>query len=169
MLLVHSISVPLQLPITDPFENWLHTMSGILNVAYAFSIRGYIMLIIIGMTLYVTGLNDLFSKFLVVGGTVISIIGPPLVLYIGSIARVEGITAENADMAWAFFLSFSDMEILRIIFILCSLVVSLCMLVGSILYFTPSSPELKTRGHSLIVRTFICVAVFLFLHMIIEW
>ncbi len=161
--------MPLQLPFSGPFEEWLEIMTRILNVAYALSIRGYFLLIIIGLTIYATGLNDAFSKFLVVGGVVISIIGPPIVLYFGSIVGVEGITVESADIAWYSFLSLSDIEMLRMFLALCSLIVSLCLLIGSILYFTPSNPDLKTRGQSLIVRAIICVSVFAFIQLVVSW
>ncbi|MHA2164023.1 MAG: hypothetical protein ACXABF_16530 [Candidatus Thorarchaeota archaeon] len=67
----------LQLPFEDsPIQSWFQTVELILNVLYALSVRGYLILVLVGFIIYASGVSDGLSKVLVAFGVVLYFVGP---------------------------------------------------------------------------------------------
>ncbi len=157
--------VPLQIPIESSFPDWLNMMDDILNVFLAFTIRGYLILILLGLMIYVTGLGDGLAKSLVIGGIVIYFIGPFVLDFAAGIIGVDPPTIEHATSSWLAMFGMPDAEMIAFIVTIGDIVIAVCVLIGTILYFTPSSPDLRSRGQSLIVRGLILAPMLLFFHI----
>ncbi|MCK4740088.1 MAG: hypothetical protein KAT22_00970, partial [Candidatus Thorarchaeota archaeon] len=78
---------------------------------------------------------------------------------------VAPITLESATYAWLSLIGMADTELFAIIVFLGDALMALCILIGAILYFTPTSNDLKKRGQSLIVRALILAPVLVFFHL----
>ena len=157
--------VLLQIPFPEFNTDWLDMMSDILNAFLAFTIRGYLVLILIGLMIYATGLSDGLAKFLVIGGIVIYFVGPFLLDFVAGIIGISPPTIEQATLSWLSLFGMPDAEIIAFIVTIGDLVIAICVLIGFILYFTPSSPDLHNRGQSLIVRGLIFAPMLLFFHL----
>ena len=153
-----------------PFEfslptDWLNMMNNILRVLYALSIRGYLLLLLAGFVVYATGLSDTFAKLLVGMGVFIYILGPLATNLMGSFIGFETITMEAARSAWIDLFGMSDLEIETLLLWIGEVVAAVCCLAGAILYFTPTSGELASRGRSLIVRSLLLAPLLVFFHV----
>ena len=155
----------LQLPLPDTYLDWPDLMSDILNAFLAFTIRGYLVMILVGLMIYATGLSDGLAKGLVIGGIIIYFIGPFILDLASGIIGISPPTIEQATMSWLSIFGMPDAEIIAFIVTIGDLVIAVCVLIGAILYFTPSSPDLHARGQSLIVRGLILAPMLLFFHL----
>ncbi|MBN2228018.1 MAG: hypothetical protein JW779_00370 [Candidatus Thorarchaeota archaeon] len=143
----------------------LAALTQILNVFFAFAIRGYLLLLLIGLILYATGLSDGLAKLLVVAGVIFYFGGPLVINIFGAFSTVEPVTMESATSAWLQFFGMTDYEIMYILVWVGEVIAGVCCLTGAILYFTPSTNELKSRGQSLIVRSLMLAPVLVFFHI----
>ena len=141
--------LPFDPTVSSPF---LDILDLILNVMMALAIRGYLILVLVGFMIYVTGLSDGLGKILVGAGVVIYIAGPLLLNFFAEVVGVETVTLQGATSAWLSLIGMTDTEIVSLLVLLGDMVAATCALVGPILYFTPSANDLKSRGQSLMVR-----------------
>ncbi|MHA2377616.1 MAG: hypothetical protein ACXAB9_15805 [Candidatus Thorarchaeota archaeon] len=149
----------LQLPFEDsPIQSWFQTVELILNVLYALSVRGYLILVLVGFIIYASGVSDGLSKVLVAFGVVLYFVGP-------IILDLFAMTLETATSAWLALFGLTDTALLAILVTTGGIVAAVCFLVGAILYFTPTSNDLKSRGYSLMVRASILVPILTFFHV----
>ena len=148
-----------------PIPEWLEAMEVILNLVYAFAINGYLILILIGFMVYATGLYDGLSKTLVILGIALYIAGPTIATSFASAAGIGVLTFESATATWYGLFGIYQAELVALLLILGDFVVATCIVVGAILYFTPTSGDLRSRGHSLIVRALIFAPILAFLHI----
>jgi len=156
----------LQQPAFDgPFTSWSDFISFVLNIMLALSIRGYLIFVLIGLIIYMTGLSDGLSKTLVIAGIALYLISPIILGVLVDAARVTPITLESATCAWLNLVGIADTELIAILVFLGDALMALCILIGAILYFTPASNNLKKRGQSLIVRALILAPVLAFFHL----
>jgi len=146
-------------------ESWFVTMGQILNVLFALAIRGYLLLILVGLMLYATGLSDGLSKVLVAFGIGLYFGGPLIVNIVAGFSSVELVTMESATLAWSQFFGMSDAEIVYVLVWIGDAIAGICCLAGAVLYFTPSTKELRSRGQSLIVRSLMLAPVLVFFHL----
>ena len=164
------VPVEIALILQFPFEfgfptDWLNAVNSVLNVLYALSLRGYLLLLLGGFVVYATGLSDTSAKLLVGIGVFLYVLGPLATNLMGSLIGFETITAETARSAWVDLFGVSDMEIVDLLLWVGEIVAAICCLTGAILYFTPTSGELGSRGRSLIVRSLLLAPVLVFLHV----
>ncbi len=153
----------MQMPLPDEqLQSWLDIVTFVFNVLYALSIRGYFILILAGLMVFVSSLSDSLAKILVVVGVALYFIGPYLVTLFAGLAGIGGITLETATHAWLSLLGMSDTDLVAPLLFLAQIMVAVAILAGAILYFTPSSRELKNRGQSLIVRALLLAPVIVF-------
>ncbi|MHA1769577.1 MAG: hypothetical protein ACTSV3_06945 [Candidatus Thorarchaeota archaeon] len=162
---------PLLLSLSDfPFnqsaDSWLSVIDTILNVFYALAVRGYLLLVLLGFIVYATGLSDGSAKGLVAVGVFIYLFGPPAVNFLGSVSGIDNITMDSATRAWIDVFQLSDMEVVALLVWVGELVAALCCLTGAILYFTPTSGEMTTKGRTLIIRALMISPILVFFHMI---
>jgi hypothetical protein len=144
----------LQLPFEDsPIQSWFQTVELILNVLYALSVRGYLILVLVGFIIYASGVSDGLSKVLVAFGVVLYFVGPII------------LDLFAATSAWLALFGLTDTALLAILVTTGGIVAAVCFLVGAILYFTPTSNDLKSRGYSLMVRASILVPILTFFHV----
>ncbi len=156
----------LQQPVFDgPFTSWSDIISFVLNIMLALSIRGYLIIVLIGLIIYMTGLSDGLSKTLVIIGIALYLISPFILGVLVEAAGVAPITLESATYAWLSLVGMADTELIAIIVFLGDALMALCILIGAILYFTPTSNDLKKRGQSLIVRALILAPILVFFHL----
>jgi len=156
----------LQQPVFDgPFTSWSDFISFVLNIMLALSIRGYLIFVLIGLMIYMTGLSDGLSKTLVLVGIALYLISPFILGVLVETAGVNPITLESATYAWLGLIGIADTELIAILIFLGDALMALCILIGAILYFTPTSNDLKKRGQSLIVRALILAPVLVFFHL----
>lgn len=146
-------------------EEWFSIMSQIFNVLFALAIRGYLLLVLIGLILYTTGFSDSLSKGLVALGIGLYFGGPLIVNLIASFSSIDLVTMESATAAWLELFGMTDGEIVYILVWIGDAVAGTCCLAGTILYFTPSTKELKSRGQSLIVRSLMLAPILVFFHI----
>lgn len=154
----------------SPFDfqiplDWLNTLGEILNVLFALAIRGYFIFVLIGMMVYATGLSDGLAKSLVILGVALFFGGPIITNLFGYISGVEPITLESATSAWLHLLGMTDAEFVTLLVWFGDAVAAICLLVGSILYFTPTANELTGRGRSLMVRALMLAPLLAFFHV----
>lgn len=140
-------------------------MEKVLNGLYGFAVRGYLLLILVGFMLFMTGLNDGLAKALIIGGVVVYLGGPYLLGIFSRIAGVEAPTIESATSAWVSMFGMFDSEMVAMILFLGDILFSICLLSGVILYLTPSSNDLKAKGHSLITRALMLAPVLVFFNI----
>ena len=156
----------LQQPVFDgPFTSWLDFISFVLNVMFALSMRGYLIFVLIGLMIYMTGLSDGLSKTLVIAGIGLYLVSPFILSILVETAGVAPITLESAAYAWFSLIGISDSELIALLVFLGDALMALCILIGAILYFTPTANDLKARGQSLIVRALILAPVLVFFHL----
>lgn len=164
--MVSLVHLLLQSPFDLQFpENWFVTIGQILNVAFALAIRGYLVFVLVGMMIYATGLSDGLAKSLVVLGIALYIGGPFVVNLFGQFSGIEPITLESATTAWVQLLGMTDAEFISLLVWMGDAVAAICILVGAILYFTPSASDMTGKGRSLIVRALLLAPVLAFFHV----
>ncbi len=153
----------LQLPFQEveiPF--WLEAIQNIVNVFLALTIRGYLILVLLGFMVFVTGLSDGLAKSLVSFGVFIYFFGPYITNMVAAIAGVENPSVSGAASSWVDLVGLSDSALIYILITLGNMTATIGLLAGSILYFVPSSNELKSRGQSLMVRALMFAPVLFF-------
>ena len=146
-------------------EAWFAAMAQILNVMFALAIRGYLLLLLVGLILYTTGLSDGLSKVLVAFGIGLYFGGPLIVNLVASFSTIAPVTMESATFAWLQLFGMTDAEIVYVLVWVGEAVAGICCLAGAILYFTPSTKDFKSRGQSLIVRSLILAPILVFFHI----
>jgi hypothetical protein len=149
----------------QPPETWFKVVQDILNIFYALSIKGYLLFILVGFIIFATGISDGLAKGLVGFGVVLYFVGPMLLNLIASLSGVEPITMETATATWIRMMGLSEMELLSLFVWLGEMVAAICCLAGAILYFTPASNDLNSRGRTLIVRALMIAPVLAFIHI----
>lgn len=154
--------LPFDPTVPSPF---LDILDLFLNVMMALAIRGYLILVLVGFMIYVTGLSDGLGKILVGAGAVIYVAGPLLLNFFAGVVGVEAVTLEGATTAWLSLVGMTDVEIVSLLVLLGDMIAAICALVGAILYFTPSANDLKSRGQSLMVRALIFAPILAFFHI----
>jgi hypothetical protein len=115
--------------------------------------------------IYATGLNDGLSKVLITMAVLLYFVAPLILDLFTGFAGAEPITLENATTAWLETFGLTDGEFVNLLVISGECVAAVCVLVGAILYFTPSSSELKDRGQSLMVRSLILAPILIFFQL----
>lgn len=157
------LSLMIQSPVE--FGPWMDIAGLILDLMLALAIRGYLILILVGFMVYVTGLSDGLGKTLIVGGVIIYVAGPYLLNFFAGIIGTGPVTLENATSAWLNLIGMTDVEFVQILVTVGDIIAAVCILAGAIMYFTPLSGDLKTRGQSLIVRALLFAPVLAFFHV----
>ncbi len=150
---------------STPLENWLSTITFLLNAFYAISIRGYLIFILIGFIVYATTYVDGLAKFLVVAGFFLYFAGPIIANVFAQLATVELVTFESATSVWIDSFGMSDADLIYTIVLIGNAVAAICCLTGAILYFTKAAGDLESQGKSLIIRSLILLAVLSFFYV----
>ncbi|MHA2433614.1 MAG: hypothetical protein ACXADO_10340, partial [Candidatus Thorarchaeota archaeon] len=101
-------------------------------------------------------------------GVFIYFFGPYITNMFAVIAGVEIPSASSASSSWISLVGLSDSTLIHVLITLGNLTVAIGLLAGSILYFVPSSNELKAKGQSLIVRALMLAPV-LFFFSVTTW
>lgn len=146
-------------------ENWFGMLGDVLNVLFALAIRGYLILILIGLMIFTTGLSDGLSKILVGLGIALYFGGPFIVNLVGQLNGIEPVTLESATAAWVRIVGMTDAELITILVWLGDAIASICLLAGAILYFTPAANDFTSRGKSMMVRALMIAPVLVFFHV----
>ncbi|MBD3158625.1 MAG: hypothetical protein GF309_07540 [Candidatus Lokiarchaeota archaeon] len=141
-------------------------MNWLLNFFLALSTRGYLLLILVGLMVFATGLSDGLSKHLIAFGIGFYFVGPYVVHAVADFCNVTPATPENASSVWYNVLGLSYLEVISVLVLFAEIIVAIAILVGAILYFTPSSIDLKSKGHSLIIRGLVLASILAFLHVV---
>jgi hypothetical protein len=144
-----------------PLE-WLDAFGQLLHVLYALSIRGYLLLLLGGFIVYATGLSDSLAKMLVGVAVFLYFLGPFATNVVGGFMGIETINMETAAAAWLNLFGMNDAEIVKLLLYIGNIVAATCCLVGAILYLTPTSKDLESRGRSLVVRALLLAPVLVF-------
>ena len=156
----------LQLPFEiTPFPAWSEAIEVILNLLYVLTARGYLLLILLGFMIYVSGVGDGFAKTLVIAGIALFAVGPYLLNIFADLAGIGTFNLEHATMIWYSTFGLADSDLFGILITIGDIEVAVCILTGAILYFTPTSNDLNSRGYSLIVRGIIFLPILTFLHI----
>ncbi|TXT56622.1 MAG: conserved membrane protein of unknown function [Candidatus Thorarchaeota archaeon] len=155
----------MQLPTDFQYPPFFDSLEVALRVLFALAVRGYLLLVITGFMVYVTGLSDGFGKFLVIAGIFLYLVGPFIANLFAQAAGFDPITMEMAKLEWLRVLGMSDGELFSILIVFGDIVAAICCLAGAILYFTPSSDDLRSRGHSLIVRSLMFAPILIYFHI----
>lgn len=148
-----------------PPPSWFPTTTQVLNALYALSIRGYLILVLVGLIIYATGISDGLAKTLVIFGIATYILGPIIVNLFADFSAVEPVTPQSATSTWLDMFGMSDADMIYLIVWIGDIVVAVCCLAGAILYFTPTANDLTNRGKSLIIRALILAPVLVFFHV----
>jgi hypothetical protein len=146
-------------------ENWFGILGDVLNVLFALAISGYLIMILIGLMIFATGLSDGFSKILVGLGIALYFGGPFIVNLIGQFNGIEPVTLESATAVWLRIVGMTDAELITILVWLGDAIACICLLAGAILYFTPAANDLASRGKSMMVRAMMLAPVLAFFHV----
>ena len=155
----------LQVPFDTGLPQWVETMGDVFKVLLALAIRGYLIFLLLGLMIYATGLNDGLSKALITMAVLLYFVAPFIIDIFAGYAGAEPITMENATRAWLETFGLTDSEFVNLLVTLGECVAAVCVLIGAILYFTPSSNEMKSRGQSLIVRSLILAPILVFFQL----
>ncbi|MFQ5831462.1 MAG: hypothetical protein ACE5H4_02035 [Candidatus Thorarchaeota archaeon] len=165
-MVVSMVPLILQTPFDIPaFPPWMEAADLILNVFFALVIRGYLILVLVGFMIYVTGLSDGLAKTLVVFGVAMYIAGPYLLGILADLAGVTPPTLEDATGAWFGLFGMTDAELIDVLVTLGDIIVAVAILAGAIMYFTPLAGDLKTKGQSLVVRGLLLIPILSFFHI----
>ncbi|MFX0107286.1 MAG: hypothetical protein ACFE7R_03310 [Candidatus Hodarchaeota archaeon] len=147
------------------YPPFLDGAKAVLELMLALIIRGYLVFVLIGFMIYVTGVSDGLGKAFVALGVIIYIGGPFLLELFGGVLGLELPTLEAATSRWLRTIGMTDSELVGILVLLGDMVAAIAILAGAILYFTPSPNDLKERGYSLIVRALMFTPVLVFFHI----
>ena len=151
---------------SSSFEAWQGIMENILNLFFVLSMKGYILLLVLGFMVYATTLGDSFAKTLVVLSVFFYFAGPLVVNMFANSAGLAIMSIDDATQIWVQTFGLTDAELLYVLLAIGDFVAAVVILVGAILYFNPSSSDLKSKGHSLIVRGLILLPVLAFVYLI---
>ena len=94
------------------FDFWFSTLTLILNVFYALSIRGYLIFLLIGFIIYTTTYADGFGKFFVGLALFLFFAGPLVINVFAQLAAVEEVTFQSATTTWLGFFGMSDADMI---------------------------------------------------------
>jgi hypothetical protein len=155
----------MQLPYDTGFPQWVETLGDTFKVLFALAIRGYLIFLLLGLMVYATGLNDGLSKALITLSIFLYFVAPFLINLFAGFAGTEPITLEDATRAWLETFGLTDSELVNLLVTIGECVAAICVLIGAILYFTPSSNNLKAKGRSLIVRSLILAPILIFFQL----
>jgi hypothetical protein len=161
-ILTMMVQSPFEIPTYGP---WMDLTGLMLNVLFALVIRGYLLLVLVGFMIYVTGLSDGLGKTLVIMGVAIYILGPFVLDIFAGILGTGPISLEGATSAWLSLIGMTDAELVFLLVTIGDIVAAVCILSGAIMYFTPLSGDLKSRGQSLIVRALLFAPILTFFHV----
>ena len=125
-------------------------MDDIFNIFLAISIRGYLVLILVGLMVYATGTSDGTAKILVGGGIGLYFLGPFVLDILAGLAGVSPPNIEQATSAWLRVFGMTDADTIAIIVTIGDIILAVCVLVGAILYFTHSSSDFMSRRRKLL-------------------
>lgn len=153
-----------------PFEGvelpyWIDSIQNILNIFLALIIRGYLIFVLIGFMIYMTGISDGLAKTFVIVGVVAYLVGPYILELVAGMAGINPPTLTEATVAWIGFVGMTDADLITLLVTLGDMMVAIGILVGAILYFVPTSSDLKSKGQSLIVRALMLSPVLVFFHI----
>ncbi len=166
ILLHHAIQILMMLQFDNlPFTAWLESISIVLSLLFALVIKGYLLFILIGFMIYMTGLNDGFAKTLITIGVIIYFVGPFVISQLAQRYGATAPTVESAMNIWNALFNMSESDFIGTLILLGDMLMYVGLLAGAILYFVPSSNELKTRGQSLIVRSLMMFPVMSFFYI----
>jgi len=140
-------------------------MEKILSGLYGFAVRGYLLFVLLGFIIFMTGLNDGLAKALIASGIVLYIGGPYFISICARLANIENPTLETATSTWVSVFGMFDSEMVAVIVFLGDILFAICLLSGAILYLTPSSNDLRAKGHSLTVRALMLAPVLVFFNV----
>ena len=155
----------LQVPFETGLPEWIETLGDVFKVLFALAIRGYLIFLLLGFMIYATGLNDGLSKAFITLAVILYFVAPFLIELFAGFAGAEPITHENATRAWLETFGLTDSDFINLLVLTGECVAAVCVLIGAILYFTPSSNELKVRGQSLMVRSLILAPILVFFQL----
>lgn len=116
--------------------------------------------------IFATGLSDGLSKHLVGFGIGVYFLGPYVVRAVAGYCDVTPANPHDAGLMWYRIIGLSYLELISLLVILAEIIVAVVILTGAILYFTPSSSDLKSKGHSLIIRGIVLGSILAFIHVI---
>jgi len=155
----------------EPFQfefatEYLAALTTILNLFYAFAVNGYLILVLIGFIVFATGLSDGTAKGLVIFGVFLFFIGPLIANFFANMAGLGVLTIDSATTTFYGLFGMYESQVVALIVLIGDGVMAICILVGAILYFNPTSGDLKSRGHSLIVRGIMLAPVLAFMHVV---
>ncbi|MFW9918282.1 MAG: hypothetical protein ACFFED_01670 [Candidatus Thorarchaeota archaeon] len=152
-----------------PFDfgtEYLGALTTLLNLFYALAVNGYLILVLVGFIVFATGLSDGTAKGLVIFGVFLFFVGPMITNYFASMAGLGVLTIESATSTFYGLFGMYESQVVALIVLIGDGVMAVCILVGAILYFNPTSGDLKARGHSLIVRGVMLAPVLAFMHVV---
>ncbi len=157
----------LQLPFDfNPSEVWLNAMKNVLNVLYAIAVDGYILLVLLGFMVFATGLSDGTAKHLVGFGVLLFFLGPTVTNVLAKLAGMGPLTLESATATWYGLFGVYESQLVALMVMFGEVVMAVCILVGAILYFNQTSNDLKSRGHSLMVRGVMLAPILAFMYVV---
>ncbi len=146
--------------------DYIAAIRSILNVLYALSINGFVIFILVGFMVFATGLSDGTAKGLVFAGVLLYFIGPMVTNALASLAGVGGLTIESATTTFYSIFGMYESQMIALLVMIGDGVMAICILVGAILYFNPTASDLKSRGHSLIVRGIMLAPILAYMHIV---
>lgn len=166
-----SLTATSLLLLQSPFEfefgtQYLAALETLLNLFYALAVNGYLILVLVGFMIFATGLSDSTAKGLVIGGIFLFIAGPMITNYFANMAGLGALTVESATTTFYGLFGMYESQFIALLVLIGDGVMAICILVGAILYFNPTSGELKARGHSLIVRGIMLAPILAFMHLV---
>jgi len=141
-------------------------LTTLLNLLYAVAVNGYLILVLLGFIIFATGLSDGTAKGLVIFGVFLFFLGPIISNYFASLAGLGVLTLESATSTFYGVFGMYESQVVELIVLLGDAVMAVCILVGAILYFNPTSGDLKARGHSLMVRGVMLAPILAFMHVV---
>ncbi|MGV9169089.1 MAG: hypothetical protein ACOC38_04010 [Promethearchaeia archaeon] len=150
----------------DPPTQWFEIMNRLLNLILALSTRGFLLFVLLGLMIFATGLSDALSKSLVCFGIGSYFTGPYVVDAIADFCNVTPATQHDAESVWYNTLGLTYLQLVSLLMIFVEIIAAIAILTGAILYFTPSSPDLKSKGHSLLIRGFMIASILAFIHAV---
>ncbi len=165
MLREDTLILMLQLSSDPDLAGYFNALRTLLSIAYAFALHGYLILVLLGFMVYATGLSDGTAKSLVLFGVFLFFAGPMTANFLAGFIGVDPITEADATAAFLSFFGMLEGEFLSLLVLFGDGVMAICIVVGAILYFNPTSNDLKSRGHSLMVRGVILAAVLSFVYV----
>ena len=91
--------------------------------------------------------------------------GPYVLDIFAGIIGTGPINLESATSAWLSLIGMTDADLVYLLVTIGDIIAAVCILSGAIMYFTPLSGDLKSRGQSLIVRALLFAPILAFFHV----